>query len=172
MRGVIILGSSRSDGNTRQVVDTLLQELSFDLIDLREKEIAPFDYEYKNQDDDFLPLIKRIVKDYDFLLFATPVYWYSMSGIMKNFFDRFSDCLRIEKEVGRKLRGKTMGMIRCAYDEVTVSGFAQPFAASAAYLGMKYFGDIHTWIKDGEDMDKKVEEEILAFARRIKNFQD
>ncbi|MCP4458779.1 MAG: NAD(P)H-dependent oxidoreductase [Cytophagales bacterium] len=37
---------------------------------------------------------------------ATPVYWYSMSGIMKVFLDRIYDVLTIEKELGRKLHGK------------------------------------------------------------------
>ena len=38
------------------------------------------------------PLIP-IIEKYDTLIFATPVYWYSMSGIMKVFFDRKNDNL-------------------------------------------------------------------------------
>ncbi len=47
-----------------------------------------------------------IVDKYDVLIFATPVYWYSMSGIMKVFFDRITDLLTIKKDIGRKLKGK------------------------------------------------------------------
>lgn len=55
---------------------------------------------------DYLNLMKQILDKYETLILATPVYWYSMSGIMKVFFDRLTDLLTIEKEFGRKLRGK------------------------------------------------------------------
>ena len=52
-------------------------------MDISEEKIRNYyDYEYKNQNDDFLPTIKKILA-YDLILFITPVYWYSMSGIMK-----------------------------------------------------------------------------------------
>ena len=75
------------------------------------------------------------------------VYWYSMSGLMKAFFDRITDCLKIEKETGRKLRGKYMAAISCGSDDNEVEGFFVPFQKSADYLGMTYVGNIHTWIE-------------------------
>lgn len=86
------------------------------------------------------------ISEYDRLIFVTPVYWYSMSGIMKNFFDRITDCLIVEKELGRKLRGKSMGAISCGSDDSQTLGFFEPFRKSAEYLGMQYIGDVHTWI--------------------------
>ena len=102
---VIILGSARKNGNTTKIVDEIAKESGIDVIDLNDYNISHYDYESKNREDDFLPLIRRILEEYDTLIFATPVYWYNMSGIMKVFFDRFSDLIRIEKETGRKLRG-------------------------------------------------------------------
>ena len=122
-RGLIIQGSSRSDGNTHKIVSFLQAKTGFDLIDLTEFNIGPFDYEFKNSNDDFIPLIKKIVASYDTLVFATPVYWYAMSGTMKIFFDRISDCLKTEKETGRKLRGKRMAAICCSSDEEEFEGF-------------------------------------------------
>jgi multimeric flavodoxin WrbA len=66
-----------------------------------------------------------------------------MSGIMKVFFDRFSDLVRIEKETGRKLRGKNMGVISNSHDSEIESTFYIPFQKSAAYLGMNYIGNNH-----------------------------
>lgn len=152
-KGVIIQGSARSDGNTHQVCQVLSQELSYDLIDLKQYDIGGFDYEFKNTGDDFLPLFRRIVEEYEVIIFVTPVYWYSMSGIMKNFIDRISDCLKIEKETGRKLRGKRMASISCGSDEVEVSGFSVPFKLSAEYLGMEYLGHLHTWDGDVNEID-------------------
>lgn len=68
---------------------------------------------------------------------------------MKIFFDRISDCIRIEKEIGRKLKGMEMAMISCGSDSQEYEGFNLPFTRSATYLGMKYLGDIHTFMEDG-----------------------
>jgi len=167
MKRIIIQGSSRSNGNTNKVVRLLMKELEFDVVDLSLKKIGYFDYEFKNQTDDFLSIIKQIADEYELIVFATPVYWYSMSGMMKTFFDRLSDCLRIEKETGRKLKGKNMAAISCGSDEIETEGFFTPFRKSAEYLGMNYFGNIHTWVED-ELISNEVETRIKNFVKLLK----
>jgi len=168
MNPVIILGSSRSDGNTKLVVEILVKELNCPVIDLKKKEIGPFDYDQKYKGDNFIATFREIVENYDLLIFATPVYWYSMSGIMKNFFDRISDCLKWEKDLGRMLRGKSLAAISCGYDEKTVNGFHEPFEYSAKYLGMNYNGFLHTWVKDNSPVDPSVQSAIQAFGKKLK----
>ncbi|WP_343696304.1 flavodoxin family protein [Flavobacterium sp.] len=140
---VIILGSSRKNGNTTKIVDEISKEHHIDVVNLSDYNISYYDYESKNIDDDFLPLIRRILEEYDTLIFATPVYWYNMSGIMKVFFDRISDLIRIEKETGRKLRGKKIGVITNSHDNEIEDSFYIPFQKSADYLGMEYLGHAH-----------------------------
>lgn len=140
---VIILGSSRKNGNTTRIVDEISKDTGIDVIDLSDYNISYYDYESKNREDDFLPLIRRILEEYDTLIFATPIYWYNMSGIMKVFFDRFSDLIRIEKETGRKLRGKKIGVISNSHDNEIEDSFYIPFKKSADYLGMEYLGHAH-----------------------------
>ncbi|KQX08750.1 flavodoxin family protein [Flavobacterium sp. Root420] len=140
---VIILGSSRKNGNTTKIVDEISKEHEIDVINLSDYNISYYDYESKNKEDDFLPLIRRILEEYDTLIFATPIYWYNMSGIMKVFFDRFSDLIRIEKETGRKLRGKKIGVISNSHDDEIEESFYIPFKKSADYLGMEYLGHAH-----------------------------
>ncbi|WP_026727154.1 flavodoxin family protein [Flavobacterium denitrificans] len=140
---VIILGSSRKNGNTTKIVDEISKEHHIEVVNLSDYNISYYDYESKNIDDDFLPLIRRILEEYDTLLFATPVYWYNMSGIMKVFFDRISDLIRIEKETGRKLRGKKIGVITNSHDNEIEDSFYIPFQKSADYLGMEYLGHAH-----------------------------
>ncbi len=142
-RKVIIVGSSRSNGNTTKIVDEIAIQFNIDVINLNDYKFSYYDYESKNREDDFLPLIKLIIEKYDTLIFATPIYWYSMSGIMKVFFDRFSDLIRIEKETGRKLRGKNFAVISNSHDSEIDFDFYIPFRKSAEYLGMKYLGDKH-----------------------------
>ena len=140
---VIILGSSRKNGNTTKIVDEISKEHGIEVINLSDFNISYYDYESKNREDDFFPLIKGIIENYDTLIFATPIYWYNMSGIMKVFFDRFSDLIRIEKETGRKLRGKKVGVISNSHDNEIEESFYIPFKKSADYLGMEYLGHAH-----------------------------
>lgn len=140
---VIILGSSRKIGNTTRIVDEIAKDAGIDVINLSDYNISHYDYESKNIEDDFLPLIKGILEKYDTLIFATPIYWYNMSGIMKVFFDRFSDLIRIEKETGRKLRGKKIGVISNSHDNEIEDSFYITFKKTADYLGMEYLGHAH-----------------------------
>ena len=167
MKKVIIQGSSRSEGNTHTLIQYLQSIEEFDLIDLKECTISAYDYAHENQGDDFLPLMRKLV-EYDLLVFATPVYWYSMSGIMKNFFDRITDCLKIEKDLGRRLRGKSMAAFCCGSDAEEVSGFFLPFELSAGYLGMDYLGDVHAWIEQDE-IEEEVKRRLDLFANGLKN---
>lgn len=133
---------------------------NWDLIDLTDFNISYYDYEHKNRNDDFIDLIKRITENYDVLIFATPVYWYAMSGIMKVFFDRLSDLLTIEKDLGRKLRNKHMAVISCSNGNNLGDSFWLPFKYSAEYLGMNYITDLHTY-------EGKLEEELIAEFKNI-----
>lgn len=142
MKKVIIIGSSRKDEETKNVATELIRISNWNLIDLADFKISQFDYEHLNRNDDFIGLIKRITENYDILIFATPVYWYSMSGIMKVFFDRLTDLLRIEKDTGPKLRNKYMAVISCSNGDNLEDEFWLPFKKSAEYLGMNYLTDL------------------------------
>jgi multimeric flavodoxin WrbA len=140
---VIIVGSSRNNGNTTRISEQIAKNFGFEIINLSDYQFSYYDYESKNREDEFLPLVKQIIEKYDTLIFSTPVYWYSMSGVMKVFFDRFSDLIRIEKDWGRKLRGKNMFVISNTHDDELDYDFYIPFRKSAEYLGMNYIGNQH-----------------------------
>jgi multimeric flavodoxin WrbA len=159
---VIIVGSSRNKGNTTRIIENVANQFNIDVLNLSQYNISYYDYESKNRDDDFLPLIKNILEKYDTLIFATPVYWYSMSGIMKVFFDRFSDLIRIEKETGRRLKGKKMAVISNSHNSEIENEFYIPFRKSAAYLGMDYLGDQHF----NADQFEKIDEIKLDFIKQ------
>ncbi len=167
-KGIIILASSRSNGDTFKSVSYLKDITGFEIIDLNQKDIGHYDYQFNNKNDDFNFLFKGIVQNYETIIFATPVYWYTMSGIMKTFLDRISYFLKNEKDYGRMLRGKNMAMISCSNEDDRPEEFNLPFSRSAAYLGMNYLGDMHSWIKQGA-LPQEVKEKINAFALTIKN---
>ncbi len=143
MRTLIILGSSRKDGATKKAIDEMVGLTQWDVIDLNEYKFSYYDYEHKNLDDGYIDLMRTILEKYDVLIFATPVYWYSMSGIMKVFFDRITDLLDVEKELGRKLRTKSMAAVSCSVGNHLDENFWLPFCETARYLGMKYIGNLH-----------------------------
>lgn len=167
-KGVIILGSSNSQGETFKLCNALQQRTHFPMIDLKTKKILPFDYEFKNQEDDFLNTFRTIVDNYELMIFATPVYWYAMSGTMKIFIDRFSDCLKIHKELGRKLRGKQMALLSVGSDKELREGFTMPFIETANYLGMHFITNTHR-AEDATELEKT--EAFQKFVDRLNKFQ-
>ena len=154
MSGIIIQGSARSNGSSAKVAHYLQSKTQFKLVHLCELNIHQFDYDFQNQDDDFPALIQEIANKYNSIIFITPVYWYCMSGHMKTFFDRISDCLIIKKEIGRKLRGKSNLAVSVGSDDRDFPYFFLPFKESAKYLGMEYLGDAHVWLEDNEIPDE------------------
>ncbi|EPM3870522.1 flavodoxin family protein, partial [Vibrio cholerae] len=125
MKIAVVLGTSKSDGNTRKLVEVFQASTDTTLFDLSDYAISFYDYEHMNRNDDFIHLINKLV-EFDHLVFASPVYWYSMSAQLKVFFDRLSDLLTIEKELGRCLKGKSVSVISTGFNKACPSCFSEP----------------------------------------------
>lgn len=162
---IIIFGSSRSHGNTRKIIDEITRDHSLPFIDLNDFEITPFDYEHRNKGDDFIPLIEKIV-NYDTMIIATPVYWYQMSTQHKIFFDRFSDLLKIRKDLGRKLRGKNLFVIS-SFQSSYPRGFEDTWQQICDYLGMEYLGSSFVYSGTEDEQFLKNNAVHIAKARNI-----
>lgn len=95
----MIYGSSREDGNTEALAEVTLEGVPHQKIILREKNILPIHDQRHTEggfdpvDDDYDEVISEVLK-HDTLVFVTPVYWYTVSGLLKNFIDRWSQSLR------------------------------------------------------------------------------
>lgn len=161
MKKVIISGSSRKNGDTNSLVHKLVNRTNWNHIDLNDYNIGYYKYDNDYIDDDYIELMKKIINDYDTFIFITPVYWYSMSGIMKVFFDRITDLLTVEKELGRKLKGIKMAVVSCSYGNNLGDAFWLPFSQTANYLGMNYLGDLHTIVGN------KIEEDLDDFIQLV-----
>jgi multimeric flavodoxin WrbA len=98
MKILALYGSSRI-GNSDFLTDSVLEGIECTKIYLREKNILPID-DGRHSDQGFLPVsddcdeVIAEMLQHDIVIFATPIYWYGMSGIMKNFVDRWSQFLR------------------------------------------------------------------------------
>ncbi len=83
MPGAIALfASSRRNGNTGRLMDRIAADLGIEVVDLASLRITGYDYEHRNRQDDFEPLMKRVL-EFDQLILASPVYWYSVAPAMK-----------------------------------------------------------------------------------------
>ncbi len=165
---LIIFGSSRNDGGTMQAVSSVVQNRDAELIDLMEKTIGYYDYSHANRSDDFLPIAKQMAESAH-IVFATPVYWYSMSAVLKTFFDRFTDLITIEKPIGRALQDKTCFVISAGFQKHIPEGFESPFKATFDYLNMQYGGCLYYYAGEDEKLVQESKERAKTFAEQIFN---
>src|SRR5450755_559983 len=114
---LIIVASARKHGDTREFLDKVFAKLDHKQIDLLDFHISSFDYSNNYPDTDgFLRIVDEILQ-HKVIVFATPVYWYAMSGLMKTFFDRLTDLVTIKKKAARALKGKSIFLLTVGVDQ-------------------------------------------------------
>lgn len=165
MTPLVILGSARPDGETRRAV-----ELAFagraELAVLPHLHIGGYDYAHGNDGDDFRRVVERMLA-HERLVFATPVYWYAMSGPLKLFFDRLSDLLEIAKPAGRALAGKQVWVIATGTEEFLPDGFEVPFRSTARYFSMDYRGCVYLYTGEDGELRAGSEGSLAAYGAAI-----
>ncbi|MCA1065048.1 flavodoxin family protein [Rossellomorea sp. AcN35-11] len=102
MKILALLGSTRKNGNSEYLAKKIVEGTHHTLVSLADLHIEPIEDLRHSEggfspvDDDYEHLV-QLMEEHDVLLFATPLYWYGMSGPMKNFFDRWSQYLRDDR---------------------------------------------------------------------------
>jgi multimeric flavodoxin WrbA len=165
---VAVFASARTNGNTKKLIDWICNELGAHVIDLSEKNISPYDYEHKNLNDDFIPVINEILQ-YENIIFATPIYWYAASAQMKVFIDRTTDFLDLEelKSLGRQLRTKTSYLACTSASAEADTAFLTTLQKTFGYLGMNYGGHVHANCAQGF-MANEYREDVAQFIMQVK----
>ena len=90
-------------------------------------------------DDDFNTIAPHILEADD-IVFAMPVYWYSIPGQIKNVIDKiYSFCV-----AGKDVAGKGCGLIACCEEEdmTVLDGVRMPLERSAALLKWHMIGEV------------------------------
>jgi multimeric flavodoxin WrbA len=135
---LVIVGSARRHSDTLKFTQQVFARKAHSLLDLQDYHLEEYNYDANYSSlDQFNEVLEQILL-HDIIVFCTPVYWYAMSARMKILFDRFTDCITIDKEQGRKLRGRKIAMLAVGTDLEIPEGFEIPFSRTADYLGMKY----------------------------------
>jgi multimeric flavodoxin WrbA len=98
-QNIIINGSTRKNGNTDEIINLIVEQATSttsltQIINLRELSVSDCNgchvCHSKKQcsiSDDMTNIIK-LINNAETLIFASPVYWWSVTGIMKIFIDR------------------------------------------------------------------------------------
>ncbi|MFF2876924.1 flavodoxin family protein [Gottfriedia sp. NPDC057991] len=119
----IIHGSSRENGNTEQLTNLITKDVAKTEVHLRHKNIKAINDQrhepngFQPIDDDYEEIIQEMLQ-HDTIIFSTPLYWYGMSGYMKNFIDRWSQSLRNKDlQFAEKIKNKKMYVVIVGGDQ-------------------------------------------------------
>ena len=153
MKITVITGSPRKGGNTFAMTDAFIKAA-----EAKGHEVVRFDAAMMKLggchacmscfktgkacsfDDDF-NLIAPHILDADAIVYAMPVYWYSIPAQIKNVIDRvFSFCVAEKKAI----YGKKMGLICCCEekDVNVMDGVKIPMERTAALLKWEVVGEV------------------------------
>lgn len=147
----VLYGSSRANGNTELLTEHVIKDLHVkklflkdylikDIIDQRHEENG-----FDPVDDDYDKVIDSVLES-DIIIFATPIYWYGMSGIMKSFVDRWSQTVRDTRypEFKSKMAKKTAYVIAVGGDEPKTKGLPliHQFSYICNFIGLDFQGYI------------------------------
>ncbi|WP_243388336.1 flavodoxin family protein [Bacillus kexueae] len=128
MKVVVLNGSTRPNGNTEQLTNHILEGLKYTTIHLKDHTILPIEDKrhdsegFQPIDDDYDQIIKQVLEA-NIIIFATPLYWYGMSGPMKNFVDRWSQSLRDQQlNFKEEMSKKKMFVITVGGDNAKIKG--------------------------------------------------
>lgn len=152
MKITVITGSPRKKGNTFAMVDSFIKAA-----ESKGHEVVRFDAAMMNIggchacmtcfktgkacsfDDEFNIMAPHIL-DADAVVFAMPVYWYSIPAQIKGVIDRlFSFYV-----AGKPIQGKKMGLICCCeeHDPSVMDGVKIPMERTAALLKWDVVGEV------------------------------
>ncbi len=176
---IVLVGSSRAEGNTDLLVNKMIviiekNDLSVEKIYLKDKKILPCKLCNKCreigrpqciQDDDFNRIIKKIQLA-EAIIMSSPVYWRSVSGVMKLFMERCYS--QFDKDwKNSKIKGKHASLVVVSGDNNTEKQCA-PIIES--FTGFLNWNEISI---SGSVTASAVEKgEIINNAEALKNAED
>lgn len=167
---LVIFGSSR-DGNTEQLTNIMLEGVAAERIYLREKNILPITDKRHDPEgfalvpDDYQAIVNTMLA-HDTIIFVTPLYWYGMSGYMKNFVDRWSQSLRDrELQFAEKMKNKRMYVVVVGGDQPKIKALPliMQFQYIFAFLGASFEG--HVIGEGNKPADVLADEEAIGQAK-------
>lgn len=82
---IFMNGSPNKSGNTFRIGEEILKGISHDILQMSDYKVSQYGQVY--EDDEINKIFEKI-KNVDTIVIGAPVYWYTVSGIVKTFIDR------------------------------------------------------------------------------------
>lgn len=135
MSSLFINGSPNKNGNTAKLAEKLLGGKEYKTLHLVDYRL--YGYGQSFEDDQFAEIVNEM-KAADTIVIGSPVYWHSMSGMVRNLLDRFYGPVTPGALEGRKFFFLFQGAAPEAWmlekAEYTMSRFARMYGMD--YVGM------------------------------------
>lgn len=135
MKKILFMNASpNKDGATSKIGESLLKNKDYDKLQMSDYEVSQYGMV---KDNDQIKDILNITKDYDTIVIGTPVYFYTVSGILKTFIDRL-----YLLEEAKVLEGKDVYFFAQGYspDEETVKTIHHLMNKASNVIGINLKG--------------------------------
>ena len=101
MEKILFMNSSPNrEGNTYRIGEELLKDKEHDVLQMADYRISQYGQVF---DDDEIKDVLKKIDECDVLVIGSPVYWYTVSGMLKTFIDRLYMLPEAEALRGKKL---------------------------------------------------------------------
>jgi len=179
MKVVGFVGSPRKGGNTDALVEQVLAGATdagyeTEKVYLVDYDLTPIDPVYgedtnwtDSRQDAADQLIDRMVAA-DAVVLGTPVYWFSVSGLLKLFIDRWSLYQRGDERLRDLTAGKKLVVVVAMADSNAsyLEAVLAPLRYAAKWLKMQWAGEVvATGVSDPGEVEQRPD--LLADARAL-----
>ncbi len=97
---LFINGSPHQNGETYQIGEALLKDKEHDVLQMVDYKVSQYGQVFE---DDQIKDIFNEIKKADTIVIGSPVYWYTVSGLLKTFIDRTYMLPQAQELQGKKL---------------------------------------------------------------------
>ncbi|KGY13268.1 FMN reductase [Vibrio tubiashii] len=155
MKTLILFSSANKQGNTAKTIEHVQADHELELVDVDSLNITPYRYGNNYPDDDFYTLIEKMLES-DNIVFASPIYWHSVTAPMKALIDRMTELLDVEKlkPKARALTSKRGFVIISSANKEMCPHFDGFFTGLFRYFNIDYTAKLHANCADGYSISK------------------
>lgn len=165
MQTLILFSSANKQGNTAKTIDAVKNNHSSEIIDIDQLNITPYNYQNDYPADDFYPLVDKMLAA-DNIVFASPVYWYTVTAPMKALIDRLTELLDVAdlKPKARALEAKRGFVLTSSGKTQICPVFHGLFIGLFDYFNMAFVATLHAACHDGYSL---AEEDLQQFTDKL-----
>jgi multimeric flavodoxin WrbA len=156
VKTLILFSSANKQGNTAKTINAVNSTHRSEIIDIDQLKITPYNYQNDYPSDDFYPLVDKMLAA-DNIVFASPVYWYTVTAPMKALIDRLTELLDVAelKPKARALENKRGFVVASSGKTEICPIFHGLFKGLFNYFNMEFAATLHAACHNGYSLSEK-----------------